>query len=445
MNKAFLILQREYLTRVKKKSFIVITLLVPIAFAAIIGFSIWISLKGAQENQHIAVYDETGQFLNRLKENELLHFTYIPQSEYEQLRSNNNTADFNAILHIPHNLYTTNHIRFFSTNQVPGTTQSKVKNQLEKLITNDKQRLIFEESGQPELQQKLASTRTRLQVDTIKFNDDGSADKVSTEINTIVGFIGGFLIYTLIFMYGAMVMRGVAEEKTNRISEVLVSSVKPMQLLFGKIVGIGLVGLTQFIMWIAFGAIILQATALLFNTESIAIASQSQNIMSTSGVSQIPLSMSEPNGVQELINSINSLNISLILTLFFLFFTFGYLLYASIMGAIGSAVSSDEDAQQLVSIIAMPLIMAIIMVTPIAENPNGTLAFWTSIFPLFSPVCMMTRIPAGIPSWEIALSLSLLAITTLLCMWVASKIYRTGILLYGKKASLKELLKWLRY
>ncbi|MFV0554843.1 MAG: ABC transporter permease [Mangrovibacterium sp.] len=443
MNKAILILQREYLTRVKKKSFILTTLLVPLAFAALIGFSTWMSLKGAQELQRVAVFDETAQFLNRIEGNDLLHITYIPQEKYQELRAANHTGDFNALVHVPHNVFTSNRIQIFSNGQAARSIQSNIKRQLESLITADKRAAVFDAAGIPDLEQKLARTTTRLQLDTIKLNEDGTTDKVSSEINSLIGMMAGFIIYIMIFMYGSMVMRGVAEEKTNRISEVLVSSVKPVQLLFGKIVGIGLVGLTQFLIWIIFGGILISASTSFFMPDPTPMVEASQSIMSSPGIPQSASMMSSASE-NEILSLINSLNLPLLLSSFLLFFVFGYLLYASIMGAIGSAVNTDEDAQQLVSIIAIPLVMAIVMVTPISENPNGTLAFWTSLFPLFSPVSMIARIPAGVAPWEILLSLALLIATTLVCVWGAAKIYRTGILMYGKKVSFKEIGKWIK-
>ncbi|MFV0521521.1 MAG: ABC transporter permease [Mangrovibacterium sp.] len=445
MNKALLILQREYLTRVKKKSFIITTLLVPITFAALIGFSVWMSMKGGQEKQHVAVYDETGLFLNRLEKTELLSFTYIPRNEYLQFRSDNATKDYDALLYIPYNLIANNHVQIFSNNQVPKSTQSNIRRQISDFITNDKRANIFKESGIPDLEQKLTATTTRIHLDTIKLNDDGTSSSVSTEVNTIVGYLGGFLIYMMIFMYGAMVMRGVTEEKTNRISEILVSSVKPMQLMFGKIIGIGLVGLTQFVIWVIFMSSLftLASNILLSNSTETLVASQ--NIIAATGVAQNSPEIIPNDSFIEVNNIISSLNIPFIVGSFLIFFILGYLLYASIMGAIGSAVSSDEDAQQLVSLVAFPLIIAIMMITPVGENPNGSLAFWSSMFPLLSPVCMMVRIPAGIAVWEVILSIVLLLLTTLACVWAAAKIYRTGILMYGKKVNIREIIKWIGY
>ncbi len=444
MNKALLILQREYLTRVKKKSFIITTLLVPMAFAALMVFSVFMSTKGAEEKSLIAVYDETGVFLSRLQPTELINFKYIPREEYLEFRTQNGNEAYNALLYIPQNLFASNRIQLYSNNQIARSTQSYLKRQLEEYMENDKRTLVFEEAGVSQLDQKLAATKTHLQLDTIKLNNDGTSSNISTELNTIIGFIAGFIIYMMILMYGAMVMRGVVEEKMNRISEVLVSSVKPIQLMFGKIIGIGLVGLTQFFIWIIFGGVLLTIGSHLISPTSIETLSNTQNIMASGSMPNNTTEILESNPNAEIFNLISSINIPLLLISFLIFFVLGYLLYASIMGAIGSAASNEEDAQQLVSIITIPLIMAIMLITPVGENPSGSLAFWTSIFPLFSPVCMMVRIPAGIPIWEIILSASLLLITTFACVWIAAKIYRTGILMYGKKVSLKEILKWIK-
>jgi ABC-2 type transport system permease protein len=274
----------------------------------------------------------------------------------------------------------------------------------------------------------------------------GKAVKSSTEMAMAIGYAAGFIIYMFVFIYGTMVMRGVMEEKSNRIVEVIISSVKPFQLLFGKIVGIGLVGLTQIAIWITLGTAITSGVVAFSGHGSSGVAAHTQNVMAGPQMEQLAASSPEAqNKVVEIIGMIGNLNIPLIVFALFFYFICGFILYASLMGAIGSAVDSDEDAQQMMLPVTMPLIFSIIILFAVAKNPEGPLAFWASMIPLTSPVTMMVRIPFGIPVWQIILSMTILLATILGTIWMAGKIYRTGILMYGKKVNLKEIVKWLFY
>jgi ABC-2 type transport system permease protein len=275
--------------------------------------------------------------------------------------------------------------------------------------------------------------------------EEGKAVKSSTEIAMAIGYAAGFLIYMFVFIYGTMVMRGVMEEKSNRIVEVIISSVKPFQLLFGKIIGIGLVGLTQIAIWITLTIAITTGVTTFARNQTTPTAAQSQSVMAGSGIQQIANNPEAQNKVVEIIGMIGNLNIPLIVFALFFYFICGFILYASLMGAIGSAVDSDEDAQQMMLPVMMPLIFSIIILFAVAKNPEGPLAFWASMIPLTSPVIMMVRIPFGASAWEIILSMGLLLATILGTIWMAGKIYRTGILMYGKKVNLKEIVKWLFY
>jgi ABC-2 type transport system permease protein len=261
-----------------------------------------------------------------------------------------------------------------------------------------------------------------------------------------IGYAAGFLIYFFVFIYGTMVMRGVMEEKSSRIVEVIISSVKPFQLLFGKIVGIGLVGLTQIAIWLILGTAITTGITAFLGQGSAETAIQAQNIMSGQQMGQATASApAAQNQVAEVLQMIGNLNLPLIVFGLFFYFVCGFILYASLMGAIGSAVDNDEDAQQMMFPVMMPLIFSIMLLFAVAKNPEGPLAFWASIIPFTSPVIMMVRIPSGVPAWEIILSMVVLLGTILGTIWMAGKIYRTGILMYGKKVNIKEIVKWLFY
>ncbi len=445
MNKSILILKREYLTRVKKKSFIIMTLLVPVFMAALTILPTYLAMMDDKEERTIAVYDPTSLILDQLESNEYTKFHYIPKQEYQELSQNFNPEKYYALLYVPDNILTTNRAEMISDKQVTFDIKNLVTNRIENIIETEKRKKVIEESGMPDLEQKLAATKTNINLDTIKLGEKGEAVKSSAEIAMAIGYIAGFLIYMFVFIYGTMVMRGVMEEKSNRIVEVIISSVKPFQLLFGKIIGIGLVGLTQIAIWLILGTAITTGITAFIGQGSTETVAQAQSIMGNQMGQMGAAVPIEKNMTIEIIELIGNLNIPLIIFSLFFYFIGGFILYASLMGAIGSASDSDEDAQQLMLPVTMPLIFSIIILFAVAKNPEGSLAFWASMIPLTSPVTMMVRIPFGVPVWEIVLSMTLLIATILGTIWMAGKIYRTGILMYGKKVNLKEIVKWLFY
>jgi len=446
MNKSFLILKREYLTRVKKKSFIIMTLLVPLMMAALTILPTYLAMMDDKEERTIAVYDPTSLILNKLESNEFTKFHYIPEQEFQELSKNFKAGKYYAVLHIPTNILNTNRAEMISDKQITFDVKNTITRRIENIIESEKKKQVIDAIGVPDLEKKLAATKTDITVETIKLGDEGKAVKSSTEMAMAIGYAAGFIIYMFVFIYGTMVMRGVMEEKSNRIVEVIISSVKPFQLLFGKIVGIGLVGLTQIAIWIVLGTAITSGVVAFSGHSSSRVAAQAQSVMSGPQMEQLAASSPEAqNKVVEIIGMIGNLNIPLIVFALFFYFICGFILYASLMGAIGSAVDSDEDAQQMMLPVTMPLIFSIIILFAVAKNPEGPLAFWASMIPFTSPVTMMVRIPFGIPVWQIILSMTILLATILGTIWVAGKIYRTGILMYGKKVNLKEIVKWLFY
>jgi len=446
MNKSILILKREYLTRVKKKSFIIMTLLVPVMMAALTILPTYLAMMDDKEERTIAVYDPTALVLDKMESNKFTKYHYIPKQEFQELSQNFKSGKYYAVLHIPENILTTNRAEMISDKQVTFDVKNQITNRIENIIEGEKKQQVIAEVGVPDLEKKLAATKTNITVDTIKLGEEGKAVKSSTEMAMAIGYIAGFIIYMFVFMYGMMVMRGVMEEKQNRIVEVIISSVKPFQLLFGKVVGIGLVGLTQIAIWIVLAIGIATGVSTFAGAKAPEAGVQAQNIMGGSQMQQMAASSPEAqNKVVEVIGMIGNLNIALIVFALVFYFVCGFILYSSLLGAIGSAVDSDEDAQQMIFPVTFPLIFSIITLFAVAKNPEGPLAFWTSMFPLTSPVVMMARIPFGIPAWQVALSMVLLLATIFGTIWMAGKIYRTGILMYGKKVNLKEIVKWLFY
>jgi len=444
MNKTLLILRQEYLKRVKKKSFIILTLLVPFLFAGVFALVIFLSINNDKKERTIAVFDESTLFLNELGAEGMTKYKFIPKEEFEQLKGNLKGSEFYALLYIPKDIYTNNMAQLISEKQVPFELNEQIERKLSRYIENDKRQKIIDETGIPDLEKRLSNTKTSIRLSTLKVSVTGETQKSSSAIAFIASYAMGIIIYFFVFMYGATVMRSVMEEKKSRIIEVIISSVKPYELMAGKIIGTALVGLTQVAIWIVLGIVVLAGVQSFFSPES--AQQMGQSIMENqSSVNTAMAQATEPNKVMEVMEMIGNLNLPLIIFAFIFYFLIGYLLYSSLLGAVGAAVDNDEDAQQMVFPVTMPLILSIMVLFPIARNPEGPVAFWFSIIPLTSPVAMMARIPYGIPTWELLLSMFLLVITTVGAIAAAAKIYRIGLLMYGKKVNLKELFKWLRY
>lgn len=444
MNKTILILKQEYLKRVKKKSFIILTLLVPLLFVGMFALIIFLSVDNDKQERTIAVYDESALFLGELEQDDYTKFHFIPKEEYTELKSDLKNSEFYALLYIPENIYSAGTAQLISAKQVPIELTEKIQRRLSRFIEKDKRQKVIDEAGIPDLDERLAATQTSVKLNTLKISETGEATQSSSEVAFIASYAMGFIIYFFVFMYGSMVMRSVMEEKKNRIVEVIISSVKPFQLMAGKIIGTALVGLTQVAIWVVVGMIVLTAMQSFFTPES--AQQMGQSLMeSRQSMSPEMTQAADQNQITEALEMIGNLNLGLILFTFVFYFLAGYLMYSSLLGAVGAAVDNDEDSQQMVFPITFPLIISIMLLFPIARNPEGPVAFWGSVIPFTSPVAMLARIPYGIPTWELLLSMFLLLLATLGAIWVAAKIYKTGLLMYGKKVNLKELIKWLRY
>jgi len=439
-----LILQQEYLKKVKKKSFIILTLLVPLLFVGMFALIIFLSMHDDKQERTIAVYDESTLFLGELEPEGTTQFHFVPKEKYDTLRTNLKGSEFYAILFIPENVYSNNTAQIISEKQLPIDLIERIARRLSRFIENDKRQKVIDEAGIPDLDERLAETRTSVRINTLKVSETGEARKSSSEVAFIASYAMGFIIYFFVFMYGASVMRSVMEEKKNRIVEVIISSVKPFQLMTGKIIGTALVGLTQVGIWIVVGLILMVVGQSFFTPES--AQQMSQSLMESNQQMGTAVSQDVANNqMAEIIELIGNLNIPLILFSFLFYFLAGYLMYSSLLGAVGAAVDNEEDSQQMVFPITFPLILAIMILFPIARNPEGPIAFWGSIIPFTSPVAMLARVPYGVPAWELLLSMGLLILATIGAIWAAAKIYKTGLLMYGKKVNLKELIKWLTY
>ena len=419
MNKIFLIIKREYLVRVKKKSFIIMTILAPILMASLIIVPVFLANQD-QQNRLIAVSEDDTKYSSKINDTDNINFEIITEDESEKIRKNLTDSPYYAILDIKNDTFT-----LFASQQIGLNIRNSIQNQLEKIIEREK----LKQAG---IDIKIIeNSKTKINIETKIIDTKGEATDSNTEASIGIGFITGILIYMFIFMYGTMVMRGVIEEKTNRIVEIIISSVKPFQLMMGKIIGVALVGLTQFILWILL-TIIISSFAELFLIDATEITNNTDTINQSLILDEIT----------KLTGGIDLIKIFLS---FIFFFLFGYLMYSALFAAVGSAVDAEADTQQFVLPITIPLILAFILIQPVMDNPDGTLAFWLSMNPLTSPVIMMVRLPFGVDIWELVLSMILLILGFIITTYLAAKIYRTGILMYGKKISYKELWKWLSY
>ncbi len=424
------------------------TLLMPILMGALMIVPSYLANKESTSEQLVGVVDRSSIFLGELENSKSTKFQFIKPEEYDKIKDNLQAKGFYALLEIPSNILTTNKVMVSSQKQISIDVKPHIDSQLERVLENQKRAELISRVGIPDLEEQLKATKTNISVETIKIGDDGLARKGSTEIAMGIGFAASFLIYMFVFMYGGMVMRGVSEEKQNRIVEVIISSVKPIQLMMGKILAIAAVGLTQVLIWLVLLLGIFTGAKSMFGSdaEMLQLAQpQAENIMMGNNSSVQMMQTIEPNQFDQIAEQIASLNLPMLIISFIVYFILGYLLYSSLMAAIAAAVDSEEDVNQFMLPVTIPLIAAIVMMANVVKNPDGAIAIWGSHIPFTSPIIMMVRIPFGVPWWELLISISVLAITMLGAVWVAAKIYRTGILMYGKKPTWKELGKWLKY
>lgn len=447
MNKILIIFKREYLTRITKKSFLILTLLTPLLFAGIMFLPGYLATRENKEENKVAVVDRSSLFLGVLEDSKSTKFHFIPETEFDSVRNKLNNSGYYALLEIPSSIVMTNKVVVYSHKQINLDVKNHINRQIERELENQKRAELVARVGVPDLEEQIQAIKTRVSVETLKVDEQGTGKKGSTEIAMGIGYAAGFLIYMFVFIYGSMVMRGVSEEKQNRIVEVIISSVKPVQLMLGKIFALAAVGLTQFTIWVLLIiAIFFGAKSMFVSDEALQQMAGNQSVMvASSPMATQMMDTFEPNEFEKAIGQIEGIDFTQIIVMFLIYFILGYLLYSSLMAAIASAVDSEEDMNQFMLPITIPLIGSIIILANVIKNPEGPLAFWASHIPFTSPIIMMVRIPFGVPWYELAISVGILAATTYGAIWMAAKIYRTGILMYGKKPSWKELGKWLTY
>ncbi|MDR1371756.1 MAG: ABC transporter permease [Dysgonamonadaceae bacterium] len=420
-NKIGIVIGREYMSRVRKKSFLLMTVLMPLLLIGLIGGTLFLANVSDDNEKVIQVFDSTGEYYSVLQNTEQYRFV-CAEDEWADFRKQSDIPAYAYLIITGNLLENPNAISLLSERQLTTGIESLINFQLNNYLSNKK----LSSYNIPNIDEILRDSRINLNLKAEKIGAVASKEKssekgkhvsASAETASAAGVIFTFLIYMFIMVYGAMVMQGVMEEKTNRIVEIIVSSVKPFDLMMGKLIGIGLVGLTQFGIW---------ATCI------IAITSCSVFLGSSPVLSQI-------------FNDLATVNLAEMSLLFVLFFIGGYMIYASLFAAIGAIVNSPEDSQQYMMPVTFLIIFAFFAGSYSTQNPDGPLAFWTSLIPFTSPIVMMIRLPFDVPWWQLLLSVTLLFATVVLTVALVAKIYRTGILMYGKKPTWGELIKWLKY
>eukprot|EP01133_Synstelium_polycarpum_P016410 gene16410-19524_t len=417
------------------------TLLTPIIIAGFYGVAIYFSVQGITGTVNkIAVVNENKTLTTQLPSTKNRTYVYVPQS-LKEIKSSINKSGYDYILYLPDfSIDNPTGIQLLGSKQAGLALSGKISDDIEELIRNQK----LKASGIA--QADLDKLKTSVEIDTKKIADTGKEEDSSAGASTIIAYVSGILMFMFIMLYGVQVMRGVIEEKTNRIIEVMISSVKPFQLMMGKIIGIALVGLTQFILWIVLTASISTVAMKAFVGDK----EMKQSIQATEvQAKNMPGAKVAAAGNPVFSNiqkSLANLPVTKIITVFVFFFIGGYLFYSALYAAIGSAVDNETETQQFMMPVMMPLLFGYILSLSVVTNdPYGPLAFWLSVIPFTSPIAMMVRLPYGVPDWQLALSMGLMIIGFIGTVWIASRIYRVGILMYGKKASFKEMIKWFAY
>lgn len=431
MNKILIIIQREFLKRVRTKGFIILTITMPFIMAALVFVPLWLSSIENDEQQKVAVIDPTGVYAKALKASKSFAFSAQPVIT-EKMRSEDSPYD--AVVAISGDLVKNNgKVTIYSHKEIPGNMLDYIQSKLNETVQKQK----LEATGIAGLDKIIDDVQRDMNMKTVKWSKEGDEQASSTYVAIIVGGIFTLLIYIFVITYGGMVMQSVIEEKTNRIMELLVSSVKPFQLMMGKIIGVMLVGIAQMALWGVILSIIMTVASVGFGV------SQAQSIAAGQPMPSPTMNMSQDT--QELLTAIVNLPYAEIGLMFIIMFVGGYLLYSSFFAATGASINEQEDANQFVVPITMITLFGLYAAMYSIENTDGPLAFWASLFPLTSPIVMMIRIPFGVPLWQELLSIALLYASAFLMIWIGGKIYRVGILMYGKKPSIKEIIKWMRY
>ena len=438
-SKISVIIAREFAIRVKKKSFILTTLLTPILFAALMVVPGLIAAYSEEdEARKIAVVDNSGVVMPYMQSDSQVEFCQIVGATVDDLKADFDNNGYFAVVGISAMDSSKNvSVVTYSKKQLNMDIKGRISRNVEEAVEQHK----LQGYGIPQLEEIMEDIESDVKLSTYTLDESGEENVSKVEIFMVIGYIASFLIYMFIFMFGSMVMRSVIEEKTTRIIEVIVSSVKPFQIMMGKIIGVASVALTQFLIWIVFTMLIVTVAG-----QALGLNEAAQTMSSVSSevpVAEITSAMQDDG--DSLLQALKDVNYVQIIGCFIIYFVLGYLLYSSMFAAVGAAVDNEADTQQLILPITMPLIVGLFLMLHTFQYPDSALSFWGSVIPFTSPMVMMARIAYGVPMWELALSIGVLVLTFVGMAYLSGRIYRVGILMYGKKPGWKEIWKWLKY
>ena len=444
-----IIISREYLTKVKKKSFLLTTFLVPIFFAAMCLLPSVIMFMAKDKGKEIAVVDQSGIVMPYLTDGESITYTDYTAEAIDDKKAFVEEKGVDALVMIsaidPESKTVT--VASYSAKPLSIDITDEVRSKVDDAVEDYR----IAQYDIADLKEIMADIKVNIPMSTYVFDESGEEKESSFEVPMIISMVLSMVIYLFVMMFSGMVMQSVIEEKSSRVVEVLVSSVKATELMFGKIIGVACVALTQFFLWIVLTGVLVGGFSAFIGFDSLmGDPAQAQEMMAMTGqmggvdVAEMTAAMSEESGLGTVLNTLKDFNWGQMIFAFVIYFVFGYLLYASFFAAIGSAVENEADTQQLQMPLTVPLMLAFFVALYAFKAPDSPLVWWGSMIPFTSPIVMLARIPYGVPGWELALSVALLALTFIACGWVSAKIYKIGILMFGKKTTFKDLWKWLR-
>ena len=461
LKKLGIIIQREYLNKVKKKSFLLTTFGVPILIAGIYAVMLFVMLKAEGDSKRIAVIDNSGIVMEKLEDTKLVTFKQLSETDPEAVKNRLGEYDADILLYIsPLDSATKSVTATTYADKPMGMETAEV---IERRINDAVESYRIDSYDIPGLEQIMEDVQFNIHLTSYTVDEEGKETISQSEVYMIVSMVLAMALYMFIVLFSGMVMSSVIEEKTSRVVEVLVSSVKSTELMFGKIIGVALVALTQFLLWIVLTGVIIGIVGGIIGMDKITGTLSQNQVETMPGMTSMndamgnTLSMEQlqaltdttavaegPTGMEAVLGTLGSLNYTQLIVSFLLFFLFGYLLYASLFAAIGSAVENEADTQQLQIPVTVPLLLGFFIAFYAFRAPESTIVWWGSMIPFTSPIVMLARLPFGVPMWELILSIGLLILTFFACAWASAKIYKVGILMYGKKSTFKDLWKWLK-
>ena len=461
LKKLGIIIQREYLNKVKKKSFLLTTFGVPILFAGMYAVMLFVMLKAEGDSKRIAVIDNSGIVMEKLENTKQITFTQLSETDPEAVKNRLGEYDADILLYVsPLDSATKSVTATTYADKPMGMETAEV---IENRINDAVEAYRINSYDIPGLEQIMEDVHSNVRLTSYTVDEEGKETISQSEVYMIVSMVLAMALYMFIALFSGMVMSSVIEEKTSRVVEVLVSSVKSTELMFGKIIGVALVALTQFLLWIVLTLMIIGILGGIIGMDKITGTLSQNQVETMPGMTSMndamgnTLSMEQlqaltdttavaegPTGMEAVLGTLGSLNYTELIVSFLLFFLFGYLLYASLFAAIGSAVENEADTQQLQIPVTVPLLIGFFIAFYAFRAPESTIVWWGSMIPFTSPIVMLARLPFGVPMWELCLSIGLLILTFFVCAWASAKIYKVGILMYGKKSTFKDLWKWLK-